>query len=79
MCIYYIYWIRKYFNCDLLKNDRKKFLEMMEWLAKHWMQREEAANEQYDYEKDDNEYEDDYEEDGEEVWIIHKTYTNHTT
>ncbi|CAG8553627.1 15855_t:CDS:10 [Dentiscutata erythropus] len=52
---------------DLLKNDGKKFLEMMERLAERRMQREEeAANEQRDYEEDDDEYEDDYEEDGEE-------------
>ncbi|CAG8476974.1 10109_t:CDS:10 [Funneliformis mosseae] len=53
---------------DLLKNDGKKFLEMMERLAERRMQREdEAAMEQRDYEEydddDDEEYEDDAEED----------------
>ncbi|KAF0458845.1 salt tolerance down-regulator-domain-containing protein [Gigaspora margarita] len=52
---------------DPLKNDRKKFLEMMEQLAERRMQKEEeAANEQRDYEEVDNEYEDNYEKDGEE-------------
>ncbi|KAF0450272.1 stress response protein nst1 [Gigaspora margarita] len=49
---------------DLLKNDRKKFLEMMERLAERRMQREEkTANEQRDYEEDNDEYEEDGEED----------------
>ncbi|CAG8813180.1 16189_t:CDS:2, partial [Racocetra persica] len=52
---------------DLLKNDGKKFLEMMERLAERRMQREEeAAMEQRDYEEDDDEYEEDYEDEGEE-------------
>ncbi|CAG8799091.1 38236_t:CDS:2, partial [Gigaspora margarita] len=49
---------------DLLKNDRKKFLEMMERLAERRMQREEkTANEQRDYEEDNDKYEEDGEED----------------
>jgi len=53
---------------DLLKNDGKKFLEMMERLAERRMQREEeAAMEQRDFEDDDDEYEDEDEYENEEA------------
>ncbi|KAF0441129.1 stress response protein nst1 [Gigaspora margarita] len=46
-----------------VKNDEKKFLEMMEQLAEHRIQREEeVANEQRDYKEDDDEYEENGEE-----------------
>jgi hypothetical protein len=55
---------------DLLKNDGKKFLEMMERLAERRMQREEeesAMDRGEYYDDDEDEDEDEYEEDGEEV------------
>lgn len=55
---------------DLLKNDGKKFLEMMERLAERRMQREEeesAMDRGEYYDEDEDEDEDEYEEDGEEV------------
>ena len=55
---------------DLLKNDGKKFLEMMERLAERRMQREEEAMEQRDFEDEDEEYEDDDEYEAEEVQQI---------
>ncbi|PKY50645.1 hypothetical protein RhiirA4_269125 [Rhizophagus irregularis] len=54
---------------DLLKNDGKKFLEMMERLAERRMQREEdesAMDRGEYYDEDEDEDEDEYEEDGEE-------------
>jgi TATA-binding protein-associated factor Taf7 len=53
---------------DLLKNDGKKFLEMMERLAERRMQREEeaAAMEREYYEEEEDDDDDEYEEDGEE-------------
>ncbi|OZJ04071.1 hypothetical protein BZG36_03401 [Bifiguratus adelaidae] len=48
---------------DLLKNDGKKFLDMMERLAERRMQREEeAAMEQAEYDDYDDEDEDDYDD-----------------
>jgi hypothetical protein len=54
---------------DLLKNDGKKFLEMMERLAERRMQREEeaAAMERDYYEEEEDDDDDEYEDDGEEV------------
>ncbi|KAK9486717.1 salt tolerance down-regulator-domain-containing protein [Lipomyces starkeyi] len=56
---------------DLLKNDGKKFIEMMEQLAERRMAREEEAlaateyddDDDYDDEEDDEDYEDDEEDD----------------
>ena len=53
---------------DLLKNDGKKFLEMMERLAERRMQREEEeASIDREYYEEEEEDDDDEYEDGEEV------------
>ncbi|KAG9290473.1 hypothetical protein G9A89_002448 [Geosiphon pyriformis] len=53
---------------DLMKNDGKKFLEMMERLAERRMQREEeaATMEQREFEEEDEEYDDEYEDEADE-------------
>lgn len=53
---------------DLLKNDGKKFLDMMERLAERRMQREEEAGlDQDEYYDDDDEDDDAYEDEVDEV------------